>query len=375
MGSDNEVSSYLKALDAFKDYVKNINSENSNKNQHQGYLINLNRYHEFKEKIKKINNNSFNKYYSERKIDLSPEDTTDLMECLNHNYKFIIINNALHKKICQSNTQNAHQINYIISPTEIILYTENSQKLHFKNNKDNKIDKSSLLNMNEKINNVKKEASKIYIDLINYFKLEKEISEKINNKNIQEEKYEGFLVDKTWLDKWKKYSFYDKIKNELLLNKKNDKNIIIEKIIEEQKNTGLNYNEINNIENFIIKDINQLESEEISDKSFALINKDFLYTLNDKINIRFLPFEFYLTYQNIEIRPNGKDNINFQANNNIISKYNHIAQITMRKSNRKENKINNMNNLEYLKHLIKTIFLKNEFLSKMNIFLNKYYSI
>ena len=249
MGSDIDVSSYLQAFNDFKNYIKKINSENSPDKLHYGYLINLNKYYEFKENLNKNkNNSSINKCYDERTDKLSPLDTTDLIVQLNHNYKFIIINNALHKKICKLKEQNTHQIAYIINQEKIILYTENGQEFHFKNNRDNKIEKSLLLNnvpiINE-TNNLKIDPRKIYMDIINYYKLEKDISDKLNNENIQEEKYIGFLVNIAWLNKWKKYSFYDKIKNEFLLNNNNDKNKIINKIIEEQKTTGLNYDEIN----------------------------------------------------------------------------------------------------------------------------------
>ena len=187
MGADNDVSSYLKALDDFKAYVNKINSENSTKKQHYGYLINLNNYYIFKENLKVNNSNSsFVKCYDEGKIKLSPEDTTDLMLKLNNRYKFIIINDVLHKKICRLKDQNTHQIEYKISPEKIILYAENGHEFHFKNNKDNKIDKLSLLNyipIANKTNNFKNDANKIYMDIINYYKMEKEISDKLG-KNI-----------------------------------------------------------------------------------------------------------------------------------------------------------------------------------------------
>ena len=211
MGADNDVSSYLKALDDFKAYVNKINSENSTKKQHYGYLINLNNYYTFKVKLNTNNiNSSFIKCYDEGKIKLSPEDTTDLVVQLNSGYKFIIINDELYKKICKLKDQNTHQIEYIISPEKIILYAENGHEFHFKNNKDNKIDKISLLNyipITNKINDFKIDANKIYMDIINYYKMEKEISDKLKNERTQEEKYIGFLVDITWLNNWKNIHF------------------------------------------------------------------------------------------------------------------------------------------------------------------------
>ena len=345
MGADIDILSYSQAFDDFKNYVKRINSENSDKKRHKGYLISLNRYNEFKEVLNNIQNpNDNNKCNSQRNIKLKPVDTSDLMEQINHNYKFIIINEALHQKICSLNYQNTHQIKYKITPTKIILFTENGKVLQFKNNKDNKIDKSSFIKID---NNFQKEdAEKIYKDIINYYKLERDITEMLNNKNIQEEKYMGFLVDKLWLDNWKEYSFYDKIKKEYSLNKKKSKVIIIDRIKKEQENSNINYYEIADIENYIIEDMNALYSEENSNKSYVLINQDFLYNFKHNLNNIFLPIEFYLSYQNIEIRPYQKDSINFQAYDNIIKK----------KSNN-----NNLYSSSYLKHLIKRFYFRKEF--------------
>ena len=352
MGSDIDILSYSQAFDDFKNYVKRINSENSDKKRHKGYLISLNRYNEFKEVLNNIQNpNDNNKCNSQRNIKLKPVDTSDLMEQINHNYKFIIINEALHQKICSLNYQNTHQIKYKITPTKIILFTENGKVLQFKNNKDNKIDKSSFIKID---NNFQKEdAEKIYKDIINYYKLERDITEMLNNKNIQEEKYMGFLVDKLWLDNWKEYSFYDKIKKEYSINKKKSKVIIIDRIKKEQENSNINYYEIADIENYIIEDMNALYSEENSNKSYVLINQDFLYNFKHNLNNIFLPIEFYLSYQNIEIRPYQKDPINFQAYDNIIKK----------KSNN-----NNLYSSSYLKHLIKRFYFRKEFFSEDNIF-------
>ena len=231
MGSDNDVSSYSQSFEDFKKYVKKINSENSDKKQHKGYLINLSLYYEFKEDLSNYQNRSINKCSSESKIKLKPVDTNDLMEQLNNYYKFIIINDTLNQKICGSKYQNYHQIKYKITPSIITLFTENGKILQFKNNKDNKIDKLSFIKIDNNSNYpIKENSEKIYNDIINYFQIEKDINEKLNNENIKEEKYMGFLVDKSWIDNWKEYSFYDKIKKELSINKNKSKDNIIDRI-------------------------------------------------------------------------------------------------------------------------------------------------
>ena len=373
MDSDNDVSSYSKAFNEFKEYVKRINSEISDKIQHKGYLILLKQYFEFKEGLKNIQNQSAYKCHSQRNSKIKPIDTSDLMEQINNNYKYIIISNKLHQKICSSNYQNTHQIKYLITPSIITLITENGKILQFKNNKDNKIDKLSFIKIDNNSNYpIKENSEKIYNDIINYFKIEKDINEKLNNENIQVEKYMGFLVDKSWIDNWKKYSSYDKIKKELSINKNKSKDNMIERIKKEQENSNINYYDISNIENYIIKDMNALYSEENSDKSYALINQDFLYNFAPNINKRFIPTEFYLSYQNIEIRPHNKEPMSSHKNN-IVSKNNYtsIGSITLKSSNKKKSNNSNNNNLyssAYLKHLIKRFYFKKEFFSEDNKF-------
>ena len=153
----------------------------------------------------------------------------------------------------------------------------------------------------------------------------------------------------------------------ILLKKKSDKDKIINIIKEELKTTGLNYNKIKNIENYIIKDINQLQSEQSSSQSFALINQEFLYTFNNNDNIGITPFKFYLSHQKIQIKPLKGEIINFTSDNNIISKeLYHIEGIIVKKPNKNKQKDKHYNiyDSNYLKHLIKTYFFKKEFFSE-----------
>ena len=201
MNSDNDVLSYSQAINDFNNYIKRINSENSDTKCYKGYLIYLNQYYEFKESLNNIRKSSINKVYSQRNIKIKPVDTTDLIERLNANYKFIIINEALHQKICALYYQNSHQINYVISPTKIILYTENGKVLQFKTNKDNKIDKLSFIKIDNNPNYIQKEDTKIiYKELINNSSI---VGEKIFNKN-DESKIDFYLTLATKLKKEKK---------------------------------------------------------------------------------------------------------------------------------------------------------------------------
>ena len=118
---------------------------------------------------------------------------------------------------------------------------ENTKKYYYKKNFPSDTHRKNYKN------NINNNADKIYIDIINYYKIEKEITNKINNKNTLSEKYEGFLVDKYWFENWKKYSFYDSINNKYLQKNIEDKNTIISYIKKKQEKTNLNYCELNDI--------------------------------------------------------------------------------------------------------------------------------
>jgi hypothetical protein len=66
------------------------------------------------------------------------------------------------------------------------------------------IRKNISTNINYNIN-----LNKIYNDLKNYFIGETDIVNKLNNKINPKQSYQGFLVEKIWVDKWKKLSNYD----------------------------------------------------------------------------------------------------------------------------------------------------------------------
>ena len=145
-----------------------------------------------------------------------------------------------------------------------------------------------MLNINNNIN-------KIYIDLINYYNNEKFISDMLNNKNNNVEIYQGILIDKEWVDKWKKYSFYDLIKSKYLHKNNKYENKIKSLIKEEHEKKNLNYDEINDIEMYIIRDIRYLKAKENLNKLFTILSMEFIETfpLTTKIN----PTTFYISYQ------------------------------------------------------------------------------
>ena len=91
-----------------------------------------------------------------------------------------------------------------------------------------------------KNNDMNIRANNVYNDLKNYFLNEIDIINKVNNPINQVQIFNGFLVDKIWVDKWKKYSNYDFIKTNYLLKNFNDEIVIKKLIINYLNNNNLN---------------------------------------------------------------------------------------------------------------------------------------
>ena len=211
--------------------------------------------------------------------------------------------------------------------------------------------------------------NKIYNDIMNYFKNERDIEQKLNNKITQGQIYNGFLVDKKWVENWKRNSHYDYIKNNFLNKNINDDNSIKNYLKDKQNNKLLNYKETNDVDNYILNDINQLKIPENQNKAFVLLNLGFLSQFPIKSKIASIPF--YLSNQNIQIRTQNIPIISFQTNNNvIINKGNNISlnNVQMNHINAQEK---NIYDSEFLKHILRNIYLKKELFSQNNIFQNK----
>ena len=199
-------------------------------------------------------------------------------------------------------------------------------------------------------------TNKICNDIINYFKNERDIEYKLNNNLTPKQIYQGFLVDKNWVDKWKRYSYYDYIKNNFLNKNINDERPIKKYIIDKQNNKFLNYNEINDIENYIVKDVNQLKLLEKQNRTFVLLNTNFLKQFPIKSNLTLTTF--YISYQNIQILSQNVPIFSFKTNNNTII------------NDGNNNQEKSIYNSEFLKHLLRFAYLKGEIFSKSNRFKN-----
>ena len=170
----------------------------------------------------------------------------------------------MHKLLCLQNEfeKENHKITYKINNDYLIFYAQNGSQIMFKNNKNNIIENSSNAYKNNfnsfsSYRNYENNWNIIYIDVKNYFENENYIIE--NLKMEGNFAFQGYLVNKNWVDKWKKYSYYDIIKENFLMKNINDEYEIKKFINNEQMKSNLYYDDIKiRIENCILKTENQI---------------------------------------------------------------------------------------------------------------------
>ena len=238
-----------------------------------------------------------------------------------------------------------------------------SVQYKFKNNyTNNTIDKSSILIQSETntltaptVSPPNEKINKIYNDIYNYYKNEEDIITSLTSST--QKPYSGYLVDKSWVDNWKQIVKYENIKKNYLKNNRIDKNLLQASVLDELKKNS-NYDGLSDVKQFIVKDFNQFGTDLQANKSFVLLNKDFLSSFVS-LDSNYILFNCQLSYQNITIGiPNGNP-LSFKTNNNIIE----LKPIIPAEN--QTTQVQNQNNIvkydsELLKNLIRFPFFKKE---------------
>ena len=416
MGSDT-LNDYK---NAFNDFFYNINiNREQNFGPYQtfeGYIVYNDKFEQFynyvntltdKEVEEKTRNGEIKLYTYFKHYLLDTIDIANVEREVLNGKIFIIINKDLAKLICKKNEQEKinYKVKYNVNANRLEFNLENGQKIQFRNNKNNIIDKSALFqsvinNVNSNINsNINSNASsninsnvnsntnpnansnvnsnlnfneatnnwnKIFYDCKNYFEIEKEIENKLKLPNINEY-YQGIFVDEAWFNNWKKYSYYDKIKPKFLEPHLSNQEIEIKNlIIKEQMESKLNYNEININESNIVSNENQIKES----NNYILLNEKFLQSFNkNKINLKsnnnihLSPGKILLIFPNSVYFP-------FLTNNNIVSKVklnnNNNSQNSQKSPDLNNNKGIGIKTYDLLYYLIKFPLFKTELTKFIN---------
>ena len=279
MGSELSLNlnDYYNGFQKFNSYINNIHNQDNSNQIHEGYLVNyrefveiknlINQYYHEQNANSKIKEKQVNTFAKENIIG-SKKLKTHSLESVKYqilkNQQFIILNKEMYYLLCLQNEseKEKNKIFYKIDGACLILWVQNGSPIMFKNNKNNIIEQSSNayknnLNSVSSYRNYGNNWIIIYQDVKNYFENENYITEKLRMEG--DFAFQGYLVNKNWVDKWKKYSYYDIIKENILLKNINDEYTIKTFIINEQVKSNLYYDESKiGIENYILKTENQI---------------------------------------------------------------------------------------------------------------------
>ena len=297
----------------------------------KGYLIKKKSLDELKDKLKYnsikkyIFTDQFAKYFCSIKYEKISLDYInveifnsfkELMKNLKGNNEYIIVNNQIANILSNEFNEDEALINYEINSKNLILYLKSKEKLSFKHNL-NIININSFCEIYIGIEN-------LYDSILEYYNFEKLIIKELKDDNKQNIE-EGYLIDENCFDEWKKYSNYDKIKKNVILefddlsdnNMDKIKDYIDNKFTKNKvKIKTLSVNDSNSLINILKNKTLILISEKFV---LSLISSDFKQ-INNKIR-------FSLNNKNITFY---FDNSNFENDKYIIPSYNNIISLNMK---------------------------------------------
>ena len=380
MGGSNEhsLSDYQKAFINFENYLKQLYENPMNvEKKNKGFFVNLNGYENIKNKVFPSQNGQpileqNGKVMEQNYIKFDPLKTESLNEVIENikiNHSYIIINETLFKYLCDPTQTPNNKIKYrITSEKKLAILFENGSQMLYNCKKYNIITKQSPLGyigyiQNNNYNNTNNSSqppqdnyeNKIYEYLKIYIDNEKDIISKLNNSN--ESLYKGILVNNEWVEKWKIYSYYNQIYNLFQNNDINEKEIK-RYIKQEQSTKNFNFNDLDYINKYVLEDISQIKEPINANKSFVLLNDNFVSKFTNYEEMEKNLINFILSYQKIKINSSDGNTLIFNTNNNIINFHNlNIVPIPTNLNNIQRNDIYKS---QFLKHLIRFPLFKKE---------------
>ena len=197
----------------------------------------------------------------------------------------------------------------------------------------------------------------IIINCKNYFESKKDFINRLNENSITQ----GYLLDLSWVNNWKKNSNYEWIKTEYFDKGNEDIKAIKNDILSNHNHKEFKNLERNDIENYILDSDIKIKKMLETNNSYILINHKFLkeFTTNSNIkpiNLSFSPKQLKIQLYNGEFK-------SFKTDDIILNKekcINSITNISAINKSQKNNipEIDNTYNFELLKHLFKNPFFK-----------------
>ena len=335
MNKISELKSIIQELLNFdKTISQNYKNESSSNEiiKRNGYLLNIKTINDLKEKFcynifknYLSDSSNFELYFYqnfkagiphgnyEEKIFITSKE---LIKSIEENNEYVLVNYNIWKMTKNSNfDKKKGLISYKNNSDYLILFLNNIETVYFSPN-------SFIINKNSffKSENIKQnEINKIYKSIFEYYMFETNI---INNLKLLkiEDKKEGYLISKNWLNDWKKYSDYENIKKNFLSKNPLDEESIKQSI---NKNFIKNKTTLSDIQSLHLN-INKFFIYYLKGEEFVIVNSEFfnIFCKNlesqQKNKIRFLLKNKQIIFNCDESRIDDKYKI-YYSYNNIIS--------------------------------------------------------
>jgi len=301
----------------------NIASFNKKDSKQKGYIINLNDYIKLKNKINYEKNKSKTitsnieikeneKILTIKEIEFKTHQYLTNM-LLNDN-KYIIVDGTFWKAICEKGKDISPPTQYeITNYTEFLNVTfKDKKQLIFNNNKkDNILEESKL---KSKADNNFDKIKKILQNIKTYNDFEIKVEKGLKSTKTTKVNGKGYLIEKDWIDNWKKEIDYDNIKNDYLIPKKSDKETRdkIIYIFEEKKLKYIDFFELKNKE---LKEKQKIE-DFLQKNSLALVSNEFISSFKENSGLSEINYNIY--ENTIEIDLGSNNSLKFKTNDNFI---------------------------------------------------------
>ena len=341
----NKILDYILSINKYEKYIKEIYKTPIFHKCLSGYIINLRTYIELKNII---HYKDLNKFIKEEEEDNEQESlsnkiqklieseeiyepkiniehfnnktSSEFIELINNRNDYLLINEEFWNILCKKDPkENVRPIDYYINYSKLVLILKDKNQMNFELNSKNILRKKSYIYT---INYINDNLFDYAQSIVEYYIFENKIKNDLRNDDdfFLKEKNIGYLIEKEWIDKWKKNTFYEEIKNKYLENKLIDKDNAINNIINQillfykNKIKEINIEQVNifNISKFDISTIFKYNSLAIVDSSFLCLfdNKNKFKENKYKNNY----FIFSCKKGNIVF----KENLIFNTNNNIL---------------------------------------------------------
>ena len=233
-----QIYDYLQAIFQFEEFVKKIYNNYDWNLNYDGYIIKLKDYQNFKDNIfydiivkyyssSKSCKNKIKEFIDSEKInEIKKIDKViirtekELIDLIKQKNEYKLISMELGNIICKNLDNNKRFYIYLIETFNIIIYLDIDEAISLNCNNNIINENSYTINNNSKLLHIAK-------SIIEYNKFENKIIGKLKNKNLDEseEIEDGYLIEKKWIDEWKKLLNYENIdigvENEEQINKTN----------------------------------------------------------------------------------------------------------------------------------------------------------